>query len=288
MIRIISIIGFIFSFVKGWSQPGTEIYLFDLKVRKGQFIISNPVNITNHKGYDNQPFFHPDKPRLYYAAKDSSGSVNIFIYDYIQKQTSVFTNTLPRKYSPTVTPDKKYISCIMQYADGRQDLVKYPIGGGEPVALVDDLIVGYHAWADEHVVIVFALPQPFSLYAVDVNTRSKILVSDSIGRSVQRVPGERAVSFMKRTKYEWLIQKWNATTQQVLTITKCLPGEEHDFAWTPDGTIVISEGRRLYYYKPGKKTGWKEMLISGNFPDGNFSRIAVNSKGTKLALVVSE
>jgi hypothetical protein len=44
----------------------------------------------------------------------------------------------------------------------------------------------------------------------------------------------------------------------------------------------------LYYYKPGKKTGWSEVLISGNFPDGNFSRIAVNSKGNKLALVVSE
>jgi hypothetical protein len=46
------------------AQPATEIFLFDIKVTNGQVTLSNGENITKHKGYDNQPFFHPDKPLI--------------------------------------------------------------------------------------------------------------------------------------------------------------------------------------------------------------------------------
>ena len=63
------VILFLFFGCVSFGQAGSEIYLFDLKITGGQLVISNGKNITNHKGYDNQPFFHPSKPLVYYRNK---------------------------------------------------------------------------------------------------------------------------------------------------------------------------------------------------------------------------
>ena len=93
--------------------PGTEIYLFDLSVKKSKVSVSTPQNITNHIGYDNQPFFHPSKPLLYYASADAEGKTDIKTYNYELKTTRQLTITSDREYSPTLTPDGKFISCII-------------------------------------------------------------------------------------------------------------------------------------------------------------------------------
>src|SRR6187402_622672 len=128
-----------------FAQPGTEIYLFDLKLKKDNITISNPVRVTNHPGYDSQPFFHPNQSILYYASADTSGRTDILMYNYQTKASSKFTSTSEREYSPTVTPDKKFISCIIQRANGNQDLGKYPIDGGDVSVVINNLTVGYHA-----------------------------------------------------------------------------------------------------------------------------------------------
>src|SRR5262245_31410848 len=118
---------FILSSINSWSQAGSEIYLFDLKIENGRITISNGMNITNHKGYDNQPYFHPTKPIIYYSSFDDSARSDLKYYNYETHQTGSLTVTREREYSPTVTPDEKFISCIIQRDDGSQDLGKYPI-----------------------------------------------------------------------------------------------------------------------------------------------------------------
>src|SRR6185295_4758156 len=130
------------------AQPATEIYLFDLAVKKGKVTLSNPANITNHKGYDNQPYFHPNKTKIYYAAANAEGKTDIMSYDYKSHETFFVTQTPEKEYSPTVTLDEQYVSCIIQRDNGVQDLGKYSLDGGEPSIIIDNLKVGYHVWAD--------------------------------------------------------------------------------------------------------------------------------------------
>ena len=49
----------------GLAQTGSEILLFDLSIKKDKLVLSNPKNITNHVGYDNQPSFHADQPLIF-------------------------------------------------------------------------------------------------------------------------------------------------------------------------------------------------------------------------------
>ena len=79
-----------------FSQSATEIFLFDMKIINGQVHVSNGINITRHKGYDNQPFFHPLQPIIYYSSFDDSDRSDIKFNNYSKQQTSNFTVTRDR------------------------------------------------------------------------------------------------------------------------------------------------------------------------------------------------
>lgn len=269
------------------QPPDTEIYMFDLLLKKKKVRLSNPVNITNRKGYDNQPFFHPDDARMFYASADAEGRTNIVVYNYETGTTSSLTKTLEREYSPTVTPDKLFVSCIIQRDDGAQDLGKYPISGGEAEIIIDNLIVGYHAWLDENHVLVFVLGSPNSLRLYAVRDKKDLLISENIGRSLHRIPGTNDISFVSKHEKEWSIKKYNGKDGSIETLFPTLPGRE-DLAWTPDRKIIMSDGEQLFFWNTKGPGSWTAIPLPTKKLFSGITRIALNTKGNKIALVVNE
>ncbi len=86
------------------AQSGSDIILFDVAIKPPGIILSNPVNITNHKGYDNQPVFY--KANVYYSSEIDSGQMDIKRYDYLKRNTYAITHTQENEFSPTITPCK--------------------------------------------------------------------------------------------------------------------------------------------------------------------------------------
>ena len=271
------------------SQPGTEIFLFDLKKRHGAYWVENGRNITNRPGYDNQPFFHPDKPLLFFVSADGEGRTDIFNHDYNTGVQTQVTRTSEKEYSPTVTPDKKYISCIIQKDDGAQDLGRYPIGGGAAGILIDNLVVGYHAWIDDDRLAVFVLPRPFRLHLVDLTSDKDTVMAEDIGRSLNRVPDTDAISFVQKDGDEWTIRKLDGETGKMSVLTKSISTAEHDMAWTPDGNIIMSDGNKLFYWShQSADRTWTEIPFRKDRPVQSISRIAVSANGKLIALVINE
>ena len=271
--------------ISTFAQNGSEIILFDVTISATGISLSNPVNITNHKGYDNQPFFY--KTNIYYSSEVDSGQMDIKKYDYLQKTTAAITHTDENEFSPTITPDEKFISCILQRKNGKQDLVKYPVNGGEPTILIDDLKVGYHAWVDNNSLILFVLEDTSTngLHYYNITTKENKKIATDIGRSLQRVPGKQAISFIKKTPGEWLIREYDAVTKKITTIMPAL--HNHEFiAWTKKGLPLMSDGTDIYFAKQGKN--WQKVKITGDLPLKNISRLALNGQNTKLAVVVAE
>lgn len=269
------------------QPPGSEIYILHLAVKKSGVSVSNPQNITNKPGYDNQPFFHPDKPLLYYASANAEAKTDLIEYNIKTKATRNLINTSEREYSPTVTPDKKFLSCIIQRDDGVQDLGKYPIDGGAAEVLINTLKVGYHAWINSESLLLFVLSDTMTLHQFNLASKNDVIVAKRIGRSLHRIPKTSSMSFVhKVSDTEWLIKKIDADGR-IETITQTLPGRE-DLAWTPDGKIMMSDGKKLFYYQPGKSTSWQEIQMPTNMPAGSITRLAISTKGNQLAIVVSE
>jgi hypothetical protein len=275
--------------IQAQQPPATDIYLFDLVQRKGTVTLRNPKNITSRPGYDNQPFFHPDKPLLYYASADDSGRTDIIEYNYQTHASRKFTTTPEREYSPTVTPDKKFISCILQRDNGAQDLVKYPIAGGDPVVVINNLTVGYHAWADNEHLIAFILPQPFTLQWVDVKNQTKKVVAENIGRSLHKIPREKDLSFVQQQPDKtWVIRKLSLPALSVTDLAAITTEKEPLISWTADGKILRSDDWKIYFLEPGASAEWKQADIQSLLPLKGITRMAVSQSGKKIAVVVEE
>jgi hypothetical protein len=279
----------VFSVSLLWAQTGSEIILFDLKVKKDKVTLANPKNGTNHKGYDNQPSFHTDEPILYYSSFNDEGRSDIKSFNYKSEETVAITNTSEREYSPTLTPDKTSLSCIIQRDNGAQDLGKYPVDGGEPTVIIDNMTVGYHVWADNSHLALFILGTPQTLHYLRLPTKEDTVLAQNIGRSLHKIPGERAISFIQKiSETQSEIRRLDVETMKITTLAATLPGKE-DITWTPDGKIISSDGTKIYFLDPAKGKKWMEIPIqSGSELLKGVTRLAVNSKGDKLAVVISE
>jgi hypothetical protein len=284
-----AILLFLFLTSSAFAQSGSEILLFDLKIKKNKITISNPKNITNHPGYDNQPGFNRNEPVLYYSSFNEDGRSDIKSFNYETNETESITQTQEREYSPTHTPDGEFLSCIIQRDNGAQDLGKYPLAGGDPYTIVDNLTVGYHVWTDNSHIAMFILGEPNTLHYLRLPTKEDTVLAQNIGRSLHQIPGERAISFIqKNSATNWEIKKLDTETMLISTIAPTLPGRE-DICWTPDGKIISSDGTKLFVFDPKKGKSWKEIpLAAGAELLKGVSRLAINSKGDKLAVVVAE
>jgi hypothetical protein len=270
------------------QPPGSEIYLFKIKKSKGSWVVSDPQNITNHPGYDNQPFFHPTQPLLYYVSAADSGKTDIQEYNYKTGSTRKLTDTPGGEFSPTLMPNGKFISCILQRENGAQDLVKYPVNGGEPVIIINTLTVGYHAWMDNNMVVVFALGEPNTLRLYSVLDAMDLLITKNPGRSIHRIPNSKAISFVdKVADGDWRIRRIREINGAREILAPTLPGRE-DMAWINDQEIIMSDGQKLFVANPGKEAGWKPVTMPEVQGIKGITRLAVDQNAGLLAVVVSE
>ena len=283
MKKILSLLVIVFA-VSRLGAQNTEVYLFDLNLLKtGAITVANGINVSKHHGYDNQPYFHPTKPVLYFTSARSGGQTDILSFDYKTGQTSEFTRTPESEYSPTVTPDGNFVSCIIM-RDKVQDLGKYPIGGGNPEILVNTLTVGYHAWMDDDDLVLFVLGNPLTLHRFNTKSKSDAVIASNVGRSIHRIPGENAISFIDRSSGTHGLIKKVSAGGSISDITKTVLGQD-DIAWLPDGRIISSDGRNLLVFNPKKDRNWQP--VRGPVLNG-ISRIAVSPDGKKIAVVVAE
>ena len=266
-----------------FGQTATEIWLFDLNL-KGTPAVSGGKNITSRAGYDNQPHFRPGHHEVYYASFRDDERSDLKKYNWKTGLTSDVTRTPEREYSPTVTPDKKWISCIIQRDNNAQDLGKYPVHGGKPEVIIDNLTVGYHAWLSDTDLILFVLGEPHTLRHFNTTSKKDQILFEKPGRSIQRIPRTNLVSVVdKQDPLHWFIWKIGADLKPV-KVTETIHGSE-DIAWTPDGRIISSDGTRFLINNPLKTNGWIPM--QGPELKG-ISRIAISPDGKKLAAVISE
>jgi hypothetical protein len=275
-----------------FAQPSTEVYLFDIKTVNGSLTVSNPVNVSSNTGrYDNQPSFSKKTGELFFVSQDATPQIDIFIYNPAKGTKTNFSNNASNEYSPTLTPDGKHISCIRE-VDGTQLLWKFPVKkgsvAGDPVIVVPDLVIGYHAWRDDNTLVSFVLGSPQTLQISDLTTKTNKVVASNIGRSIHKIPNSNLVSFLQnREGQPALIQSLDTKTGKIETIAETLP-DSQDMAWTPKGEIMMGQGSKLFLWSAASGT-WKEIAdFEKAFSLRGITRLAVSPKGDKLAAVVNE
>jgi hypothetical protein len=272
-----------------FAQSGTEIFLLDITNSSGNIKLSNPKNITNRKGYDNQPFFHPSQPLLYYTAMQD-GQTDIWSYNLKTNKKEKITDTIDSEYSPTVTPDKKYLSCIVQRkSNGDQDLVKYSIKNPTETQMIFESQktgkIGYQAWLNTNELITFILGEPQTLHYQYLIAEKDTIIAQNIGRSLHLIPKQKAFSFVHQIEKKWLIRSFNPQKNTIIDIAESHPDSEHYNSWLSEKTILESRNNEIFCYYIIDKI-WKAVTLPNSLPKRKISRMAI--KGNKIAIVIEE
>lgn len=268
------------------SQTNTEIHVFDI-VKKGEsYILKNGKNISNNTGYDSQPFFYENDKVLFASEKNGQTEIVLSNLNSTNKNLNYRSNT-PNggEYSPQRIPNSSQISAVRLDNDGLQRFYKYDRKSKKSTELIPDLKVAYPAWFDENTVVASVIVND-SLHLIisDLKSKTNTTVAKNVGRSVHKIPGTELMSFISKEndKY-WLLKSLNPKTKEIKTITSV--GKTEDVTWLPNGTLLIPNQSTIYQFNP--KTDKNPKLFFSFFDENinNISRMAINSEGTKIAIV---
>lgn len=269
------------------SAPSTDIYLY----RFARFPLRSEVfNITNRRGYDNQPSWDGNSKILY--TSNSSGQTDIYQIDFETSLISRVTDTPESEYSAAITPDGDGITVVRVERDSTQRLWRFPRGGGAPSVVLPDIKpVGYFAWLDSTKLALFVLGTPNTLQIGDTRTGTARVVTTNIGRSLQRVPGGRRASYLHRVGTQWILETVDPTpraggTFDVDTIA-ALPDSADYVVWKSPTEILTAAGSRLLRMRLPNKT-WVQVEDLTEKGIRRISRVSMSPDGSRLALVAEE
>jgi WD40 repeat protein len=266
--------------------PESDIWLLDINNSSaGTISLSNPVNITNHKGYDNQPVFSPDgKYILYTSQVDGTLQTDIYKYDFKTKTSAPFIQTPTSEYSPTFMPEGKYISVVMVEKDSTQRLWKFPLTATKPsipVCIMDKIKeIGYHCWFNKDSVALFILSKPSPTFQyVDIRTQKNTVIADSIGRCLRK----RDIMIWYTTELGILNYVFEYNTISKKSVLKgSIASQDYCFyknnIWSCSGNTIVSGYM-------SSTMGAVEIADLGTYGITKISRITVSPDGKKIAVV---
>ncbi|RNI29106.1 PD40 domain-containing protein [Rufibacter latericius] len=269
--------------------PDTDIYLVTLKSQKEGLQVGVPTNITQRPGYDNQPSFTPDGKSILFTSQREGQQTDIFQYFLAGKTTQQLTQTPEAEYSPLVTPDGNSFSVVR---GKEQHLWRFPLkpGTGQATSLMEmPQLIGYHVWYNQDTLLLAAFPEqpPMSLYLAVPSTKTTVKLEESVGRSLHKVPKKAAISYLVPLSDSIAeIKLWNPKTGEKELLIQALPGSQ-DYAWLPDGRLLMAQGAKLFVYRPGTDPRWKEVADLSKSGIKNITRLAVSPQGNHLSFVAN-
>lgn len=269
-----------------FSQPASEVYLFDLIQNDSIFKIENPINISDNKGYDNQPSFLNDGSGVLFVSTRFN-QTDVVLYNLEGQTKAWLTNTLGNEYSPIQTPNKKYFTAIYLDKNGVQLLWKYPFSRKKPKVLLDNLSVGYYVWQHKKMIVSFVLGDPPTLEVSNLKYKIKYPIDKNIGRSILKIPNSNKISIISLEHEDPEIYAINPLNSEKVYLADALENSQ-DMVWTPDGTMIMGKNDALYKLKPGVDKSWKEVASLKPFNLNGITRLAISPLGNKIAVVVEE
>ncbi len=284
--KYIPCLGLLFFISQLFAQPDTEVHLVDLEISNGEIKLSNPRNISNNQGYDNQPSFYDENTVLF--ASTRAGQTDILKFNILEGSTASWLTDTPTgsEYSPFRIPESNAISAIRLDLDGLQRLYEYNTENDSTKVVVKGAKIGYYLWYTPDMLVATVLVENrMDLIVSFLEDEGKFTtVQKNVGRSLLSIPNTDLVSYISKENSEnWELKSLNPATGATKKITDL--GNTADICWLPDGTLIAGKGNALYKFHPKNDETWSLLQRFPNKNITNITRLAVNQNATRLVFV---
>lgn len=271
-----------FIFLVSYSQPNTDVFLFDLKTSSNSIELVNQRNISSNDGYDNQPSFLDNNTVLYAGTRN--GQTDIVKYNINYDSKIYMNHTEGGEYTPLKIPNKSEVSAVRLDPDGKQRLYTYSLRNGESTELIEDLVVAYYTWYDENIMVGAVIEENgLNLYAVNLKEGWSRKYATNVGRSFHRIPNSNLVSFISKENDVWQIKSLNPITGATRVIANTMEGIE-DICWLNRRTILSGKESILYKLTLQKDINWKKVDDLKSKGVSKITRLATNPEATMLLI----
>ncbi len=268
--------------------PETEVHLFELDRSNGRYNLSNGKNISNNKGYDNQPYFTSDNKKVLYVSMRDEKQTDIYQYDLKKNKSIRLTNSTFSEYSPKTLDKNESITFVSEGGDPDQSVWQMNIKTSKYSWILNTKEpVGYYHVNQSNNDILFWSRYGWSLqYSNVANNVSRFVIGNAIPSSPQQVPNSNQFSFVHRqTNGEIWIKAFDPSDFSITPLAP-IPGHNYEYAWSPNGDMLRVEKNILYAWKgSADKSGWQKQQNLRHYFKGQISRLAVSSNQKYIALV---
>ncbi|MFK7766979.1 MAG: TolB family protein [Mariniblastus sp.] len=283
---------------KPLELPQCDIFLFDIETGDSEspMKVSNPRNITDRIGYDNQPWFTPESKTILFTANRAADRTDIFEYVIESKETRQITDSPTQEYSPQISPENKVLSFVTDGEGANQSI--WSVKRGDDWAAVQGTErwllqeqgerepVGYYSWNHETDYILFWSRYGYSIRLFHAKKKVVHFVTGMAPPSSPYIiPGTNKFSFLHRqANDEAWIKELDPETLAIRPLTKTF-GSNPNYGWTPDGSIIMCDGTKMSRWSPDSDGKWSTVVDLATLGMKSASRVAVSPNGKLLAVV---
>lgn len=268
-----------------FAQDNPEVYVMDVTPAYEGLQLLNVHNISNNKGYDNQPSFISNETLVF--AGNNDGQTDISEYNLSSKlQKWINSETEGGEYSPQKFPSSNDIAAVRLDKDGLQRFYRYNSETGVSSELIADLQVAYFAFYNDDTILSTVLNgDQMDLVMIDMATKTSDTLFHNAGRSLQRIPNTKSMSYtLVNDQGNLDLYMMKMTSSESFFVCE-LPIGVQDFVWLNDTQILVGNGDNLYIYDTLGEIDWKQVASLADYGIKKITRLAVSPNGKKLALV---
>lgn len=265
------------------QMPESDIWLFKLKTNKQkQVVITDSLNFTHRKGYDNQPSFSADEKKIYYVSVREDQQADIYVYQIKQKKIVQLTKTKESEYSPQLNADGHFLSAVTVEKDSSQKIHILDAINGAYIKSFNFDSVGYYQYLNKDTIIYYKLTEPHSLRMQVLRTAEDQKICDKPIRGFKTINRSQLLYGIKdSTKVNYYI--YDFLLNKAIYYTSFLSTNE-DALWHPTLGLMKSEGAKILRYNAPKKE-WTVYLDLSIYKVKKITRFLFDSQNKYLIIV---
>ena len=272
-----------FSGNQSMAQDKLSLWLIGVQTSPSFKLLSAPVKVDS-VGLKAENLVFLEKDNFLFYVREGHDGDDIYALNYSTRANTLLAHSSEPISSLRLMPDGKFLSCLLTTSEGKKNLVKFPLKGGNAIPVMDSLAADNYIWIDDNSVLAIMPETPNSLVMFGFRPRRETPVVIKVGHTLAAASQSKTLAFIHKISVDIWAVKGVHTDGKIKIITEILP--EHEvFTMSGDGKVILYADHTLQVFHPQRKS-WQTIELPPSI--GEVKAIQVNPQGDYIAILAGD